>query len=78
VTPGGLPETWREIHHIEHPTLLIWGRDDLTNPLDGALFPMKQMPNARLYVISDCGHWAQVEYREEFDRIVTSFLTLDQ
>lgn len=32
------------------------------------------IPNSRLYLINQCGHWAQLEHSEEFNRIVTDFI----
>lgn len=73
---AGLPEElWREVHRIEHRTLLTWGRDDRVLPLDGAFFMLKRMPDARLHVFPRCGHWAQLEYRDEFNALTTTFLT---
>ena len=68
-------ETWREIEKIQHRTLLTWGRDDRVLPLDGALFALHRMPDARLHVFPRCGHWAQLEHAREFERISIDFLT---
>lgn len=68
-------EVWREIEHIEHPTLITWGRDDRVLPLDGALFALHRMQNARLHVFPRCGHWAQLERAREFERLAIDFLT---
>jgi 4,5:9,10-diseco-3-hydroxy-5,9,17-trioxoandrosta-1(10),2-diene-4-oate hydrolase len=68
---------WREAHRLRHPTLLIWGREDRVNPLDGALVPLKLLPNAQLHVFGRCGHWAQLEKFEEFNRLTTDFLGAD-
>jgi 4,5:9,10-diseco-3-hydroxy-5,9,17-trioxoandrosta-1(10),2-diene-4-oate hydrolase len=65
---------WRELHRLHHQTLLIWGREDRVNPLDGALAALKLLRNAQLHVFSGCGHWAQMEKRAEFDRLVIAFL----
>jgi|UPI0004103B1E pimeloyl-ACP methyl ester carboxylesterase len=71
----GLPEElWRDVHRIQHKTLLVWGRDDRVLPLDGAFFLLKRMPDARLHVFPRCGHWAQLEHRDEFNRLTVSFL----
>jgi pimeloyl-ACP methyl ester carboxylesterase len=67
-------QLWRYLTDIPHETLLIWGRDDRTMPLDGAFFALKQMPNAHLHVFGRCGHWAQLEHRDAFDRLVIDFL----
>ena len=32
---------WREVHKLRQPVLLIWGREDRVNPLDGALVALK-------------------------------------
>ena len=68
-------ELWRDVHRIEHRTLLTWGRDDRVLPLDGSFFMLKYMPDARLHVFPRCGHWAQAEHTVEFNRLVTDFLT---
>jgi len=67
-------EMWRDIHRIEHPTLITWGRDDRVLPLDGAFFALHRMPDARLHVFPRCGHWAQLEHAREFERISIDFL----
>lgn len=66
---------WARAHEIKHPTLITWGRDDRMLPLEGAMFPYRQLPNAELHVFARCGHWAQVERKEEFERVVVEFLT---
>ena len=60
---------------LPHDVLLIWGRDDKVVPLDRGLSTFSQIPKARLYVIPQCGHWAQWEQAEEFNRVVSGFLT---
>ena len=34
---------------------------------------MRRLKNARMLIFQNCGHWAQVEKREEFDRAVLDF-----
>lgn len=68
-------EIWREIDRVEHRTLITWGRDDRVLPLDGALFMLHRMQDARLHVFPRCGHWAQLEHAREFERISIDFLT---
>jgi 4,5:9,10-diseco-3-hydroxy-5,9,17-trioxoandrosta-1(10),2-diene-4-oate hydrolase len=72
---GQQQELWREIERLENEVLLIWGRDDRVVPLDAAFLALKRLRNARLHVFSRCGHWAQVEKRAEFNRLVVDFLT---
>jgi 4,5:9,10-diseco-3-hydroxy-5,9,17-trioxoandrosta-1(10),2-diene-4-oate hydrolase len=65
---------WREAHQLRQEVLLIWGREDRVNPLDGALVALKVIRRAQLHVFSRCGHWAQLEKRDEFNRLAISFL----
>jgi len=60
---------------IKQPTLITWGRDDRMLPFEQSVFAFRRMPRAELHVFSRCGHWAQVERKEEFERVVTEFLT---
>jgi 4,5:9,10-diseco-3-hydroxy-5,9,17-trioxoandrosta-1(10),2-diene-4-oate hydrolase len=66
---------WSRASEITAPTLITWGRDDRMLPYEGALFAFRQMPNAELHVFSNCGHWAQVERKDEFERLTIEFLT---
>jgi 4,5:9,10-diseco-3-hydroxy-5,9,17-trioxoandrosta-1(10),2-diene-4-oate hydrolase len=66
---------WARVKDIKAPTLITWGRDDRMLPVEGALFGFRQMPNAELHIFSRCGHWAQVERKDEFERVVIEFLT---
>jgi 4,5:9,10-diseco-3-hydroxy-5,9,17-trioxoandrosta-1(10),2-diene-4-oate hydrolase len=68
---------WREAHRLRHPTLLVWGREDRVNPLDGALVPLKLLRNCQLHVFGGCGHWAQLEKFDEFNRLALDFLAMD-
>ena len=59
---------------IKHPTLITWGRDDRFVPIDWSLKLLNGLPDARLHVFSQCGHWAQWEHAEAFNRLVIDFL----
>jgi 4,5:9,10-diseco-3-hydroxy-5,9,17-trioxoandrosta-1(10),2-diene-4-oate hydrolase len=65
---------WREVYRLRHPVRLIWGREDRVNPLDGALVALKTIPRAQLHVFGQCGHWAQVEKFDEFNKLTVDFL----
>ncbi|MGA6204000.1 4,5:9,10-diseco-3-hydroxy-5,9,17-trioxoandrosta-1(10),2-diene-4-oate hydrolase [Nocardia testacea] len=65
---------WRDAYKLRQPVLLIWGREDRVNPLDGALVALKSIPRAQLHVFGGCGHWAQLEKFAEFNRLATDFL----
>jgi 4,5:9,10-diseco-3-hydroxy-5,9,17-trioxoandrosta-1(10),2-diene-4-oate hydrolase len=74
---AGFPEDgmlWREAHRLRQRVLLVWGREDRVNPLDGALVALKLIRDAQLHVFGGCGHWAQLERFDEFNRLVVDFL----
>ena len=68
---------WARLKAIKARTLITWGRDDRMLPVEGAFMGFRQLPNAELHIFSKCGHWAQVERKDEFERLVIEFLTRD-
>jgi 4,5:9,10-diseco-3-hydroxy-5,9,17-trioxoandrosta-1(10),2-diene-4-oate hydrolase len=70
---GGM--LWREAHQLRQRVLLVWGREDRVIPLDGALVALKTIRRAQLHVFGGCGHWAQLEKFDEFNRLVREFLS---
>jgi pimeloyl-ACP methyl ester carboxylesterase len=66
---------WTRGSAITHRTLLTWGRDDRVVPLEHALVPLRQLPDVELHVFPRCGHWAMIERKEAFERVVIEFLT---
>jgi 4,5:9,10-diseco-3-hydroxy-5,9,17-trioxoandrosta-1(10),2-diene-4-oate hydrolase len=68
---------WRDAHRLRQHVLLIWGREDRVNPLDGALVALKMIRRAQLHVFGGCGHWAMLEKFGEFNRLAISFLEGD-
>ncbi len=69
---------WREAHRLRHRVLLIWGREDRVNPVDGALVALKLIRGAQLHVFGGCGHWVQLEKFGEFNRLAIGFLEGDE
>jgi 2-hydroxy-6-oxonona-2,4-dienedioate hydrolase len=65
------------VARIAAPTLLLWTDHDPTGGLDEADLLLSWLPNARLEVIADAGHWPQWEKVEEYLSIHRTFL-LDQ
>ena len=68
---------WREAHRLRNRVLLVWGREDRVNPVDGALVAMKMVRRAQLHVFGGCGHWVQLEKADEFNRLAIGFLEGD-
>ena len=60
---------------ISAPSLLIHGRDDRVVSFESTLFLAANIQNARAVLINRCGHWAQLEHADEFNRLVIDFVT---
>lgn len=49
------------VDHIDVPTLIVHGAEDVLVEPEGSRRAAERMPRARLIVQPDCGHWAQLE-----------------
>jgi 2-hydroxy-6-oxonona-2,4-dienedioate hydrolase len=67
-------QPWAHLPAITCPTLITWGRDDRVSPVDWAILPMRLIPRCELHVFYDCGHWAMIERKAEFENVVLAFL----
>jgi 2-hydroxy-6-oxonona-2,4-dienedioate hydrolase len=74
VNPNQFPDLSGRLPEISAPTLVTWGRDDRFVPLDNGLRMVWGLRDARFHVFSRCGHWAQWEHAEAFNRLVIDFL----
>jgi 2-hydroxy-6-oxonona-2,4-dienedioate hydrolase len=63
---------------IAAPTLLLWTDHDPTGGLDEARLLLQWLPDARLRVVEDAGHWPQWEKPAEFLRVHRDFLLEDR
>jgi 2,6-dioxo-6-phenylhexa-3-enoate hydrolase len=59
---------------VQAKTLATHGANDRFVPLDHALKLVTGIPDCRLVIFGNCGHWVQWEHAEEFNRVVTEFL----
>jgi 2-hydroxy-6-oxonona-2,4-dienedioate hydrolase len=73
--PKQFPDFGHRLHEIKAQTLVIWGRNDRFVPMDTGLRLIAGIPNSELHVFNACGHWAQWEHAEKFNRMVLDFLT---
>ena len=72
--PKQFPDQGPRLGEISAHTLVIWGRDDRFVPMDVSLRLIWGMPNAELHIFNRCGHWAQWEHADKFNRMVLDFL----
>lgn len=66
-----------DIMGIEAPTLIIWGRNDRTCHFEIGINALNLIPNSRLVVLKDAGHWSPFEKPEEYNAHVLNFLRGD-
>jgi len=67
-------QPWAHLQSLQCPTLITWGRDDRVTPVDWAILPMRLIPKCELHVFYDCGHWAMIERKQEFESVALAFL----
>jgi 2-hydroxy-6-oxonona-2,4-dienedioate hydrolase len=63
-----------ELHKIETPTLLIWGKEDTITPAFVGVEFNKKIKNSELHTFDYCGHAPMMEKPEEFIAILQEFL----
>jgi pimeloyl-ACP methyl ester carboxylesterase len=64
-----------ELTQVAQPTLMVHGRDDRVVPWresSGALLDL--LPDVRLHLMGNCGHWTMIEKTAEFLGVVEPFL----
>ena len=72
---GGLHYEHDFIRRIAAPTLVVNGKDDKVAPLANALTFLELIDNSWGYIVPHCGHWAMLEYPDDFASEVTRFLS---
>jgi len=53
--------------------LLIHGHQDRFVPLQSSLYMLDYLENANLHVFKRCGHWAQIEQKDQFVKLTKDF-----
>ncbi|HKR73255.1 MAG TPA: alpha/beta hydrolase [Candidatus Nitrosocosmicus sp.] len=63
----------KRLVEIAIPTLVIWGREDTTIPVENLEY-FKQMPIVETHIMEGCGHTPYVEKPKEFYEIIKKFI----
>ncbi|WP_336331659.1 alpha/beta fold hydrolase [Pseudomonas putida] len=72
--PKQFPDFGTRLGEIKAKTLVVWGRNDRFVPMDVGLRLIAGIANSELHVFNNCGHWAQWEHADTFNRLVLDFL----
>ncbi|BAW21146.1 TPA: alpha/beta fold hydrolase [Pseudomonas aeruginosa] len=75
VFPAQFSDVGHRLGEINAETLIVWGRNDRFVPVDTGYRLNAGILNSQLHVFNKCGHWAQWEHAECFNRLVLDFLT---
>lgn len=59
-----------DLPKMQHPTCLIWGKQDTVTPPEAAEDFHRLLPNSDLFWIDKCGHAAMMEKPEEFNKVL--------
>lgn len=63
-----------DLRAIQAPAMVLWTTKDPSGPVDEGRRIASLIPNARLAVMENCGHWPQYEDTVTFNRIHLDFL----
>ena len=67
-----------ELSGLTQPTLIIHGREDRIIPVQTSIDLVHVIPDARLHVLGQCGHWTAVERTAELTALLRAFLSADE
>jgi pimeloyl-ACP methyl ester carboxylesterase len=70
---GLYPQFQKFFRERQPPTLIVWGKNDVIFPADGARAYLKDLPRAELHLL-DTGHFALEDQGEEIARLMRDFL----
>jgi pimeloyl-ACP methyl ester carboxylesterase len=67
------PQFQKFFRERQPPTLIVWGRNDVIFPAEGARAYLKDLPHAELHLL-DTGHFALEDRGDEIARLIRAFL----
>ncbi len=62
-----------DIKSINNEVLIIHGRDDKVIPFDNSIRLHKMIKNSQLHSFGKCGHWSQIEHKDDFNKLLEEF-----
>ncbi len=69
-----VPNLTDRLKDIDCPVLGFWGMDDKFCPVSGATTLAGNCVDAKVTLVTRCGHWVMVEYADYFNRQCLDFL----
>lgn len=74
IVPEDIEAVTSRYHTISVPVLIIWGAEDEVVPLSVGEQFKRDIPNAKLVILPECGHMPPEEEPQETNRLITQFL----
>lgn len=74
LTSMQVPNLAGEIAALSCPIFALWGVDDKFCPMSGAVTIAQKCKQARVLLLSECGHWVMVEKQALFNDACVRFL----
>ena len=72
----GRPDSRPGLAHVQVPTLVLCGRQDLATPVELAREIAADIADARLVIVEECGHLSTLEKPEQVNRALRAWLTV--
>ena len=69
-----VPELTARLPELKMPVLGFWGINERMMPESGIMKLAQNVPDIRLMLVSNCGHWVMVEHEGLFNRTTHDFL----
>lgn len=66
-----------QLSKIKVETLIIWGKDDQATPYSDAILMKNKIKNSGLVTFENVGHFPYLERKNQFNRVIASFLGVD-
>jgi pimeloyl-ACP methyl ester carboxylesterase len=63
-----------QLPNLAPKTLVVWGKNDESAPIEQAVLMFDLIPGAELHVFDECSHWVQVDQAARFNQLVSAFL----
>jgi 4,5:9,10-diseco-3-hydroxy-5,9,17-trioxoandrosta-1(10),2-diene-4-oate hydrolase len=63
------------LSELQGRLLAVWGKEDMVIPPIKEEDIRRAVPESTVHVIPECGHWPQMEKPEEFNGLLTDFLS---
>ncbi|WP_284450123.1 alpha/beta fold hydrolase [Spongiibacter tropicus] len=70
-----IPYLVDRLPELQCPVLAFWGTDDRMMPDSGIVGLAKNCARLKMIMLSECGHWVMVEYRDLFNAECLAFIS---